>query len=203
MRNLVAILRGLPPRDALPVGEVLVAAGFRMIEVPLNSPDPFDSIAALVQRFGQDAEIGAGTVLAAEQAGRLADTGGRLCVSPNFDADVVAAALRLGLRPMPGVFTASECFAAIKAGARDLKLFPASVAGAGGLKALKAVLPLEVPVWAVGGAGAENFADWISAGADGFGIGTALYRPGDDAATVRRKAETIVAAYDAAMSHSD
>jgi len=203
MRKLVAILRGLPPRDALPVGEVLIAAGFRMIEVPLNSPDPFDSIAALVKRFGQDAEIGAGTVLAAEQAGRLADTGGRLCVSPNFDADVVAAALRLGLRPMPGVFTASECFAAIKAGARDLKLFPVSVAGPGGLKALKAVLPKEVPVWAVGGAGAENFAEWIDAGADGFGIGTALYRPGDDAATVRRKAETIVAAYDAAMSHSD
>lgn len=200
MRKLVAILRGLPPKDAPAVGEVLIQAGFGMIEVPLNSPDPFTSIADLVRLYGMQAEIGAGTVLTPDDVARLADTGGTLCVSPNFDADVVAAALTRKLRPMPGVFTASECFAAIKAGAKDLKLFPASVAGPGGLKALKAVLPAAVPVWAVGGAGADNFASWIAAGADGFGIGTALYRPGDDAPRVARNAEKIVAAYDAALT---
>ncbi|MBZ0161194.1 MAG: 2-dehydro-3-deoxy-6-phosphogalactonate aldolase [Notoacmeibacter sp.] len=196
-RNIVAILRGITPREAAAAGRALADAGITMIEVPLNSPEPFDSIRILVDLLGDEALVGAGTVLDAGGVEKVATAGGRLIVAPNTDSAVISAALALGMECMPGVFTATECFAAIKAGARQLKLFPASVAGPGGLKALKAVLPSDAGLWPVGGAGKENFADWWAAGAAGFGIGTALYKPGDSAGEIARRARETVAAYDA------
>ncbi len=196
-RNLVAILRGICPGEAAAVGRVLVEAGFSMIEVPLNSPDPFASIGVLAAEFGKNALVGAGTVLDPQQVDKVAAAGGRLAVSPNTDRAVIERAIANGMECMPGVFTATECFAAISAGARQLKLFPASIAGPDGLKALKAVLPGDVGLWPVGGAGKDSFAEWWAAGATGFGIGTALYRPGDDPEEIARRAEDTVAAYDA------
>lgn len=196
-RNIVAILRGITPREAAAAGRVLADAGITMIEVPLNSPEPFESIGILADLLGKRALVGAGTVLDAGDVAKVADVGGRLIVAPNTDGAVIAAALARGMECMPGVFTATECFTAIKAGARQLKLFPASVAGPGGLKALKAVLPGDAGLWPVGGAGKENFAEWWAAGAAGFGIGTALYKPGDSAEQIARRAAETVAAYDA------
>lgn len=198
-RPIVAILRGLTPPEALAIGGALIDAGIDRIEVPLNSPDPLDSIGALAAQFGDRALIGAGTVLTVGDVDAVAGVGGRLIVSPNADPAVIAHALSLDLVSMPGVFTATECFAAIKAGARALKLFPASIAGPGGLAALRAVIPADVAIYAVGGASADNFGDWIKAGAGGFGIGSALYKPGDGAATVGARARAMVAAYDAAI----
>lgn len=196
-RNIVAILRGITPREAAAAGRALADAGITMIEVPLNSPEPFDSIRILVDLLGDEALVGAGTVLDAGGVEKVAAAGGRLIVAPNTDSAVISAALALGMECMPGVFTATECFAAIKAGARQLKLFPASVAGPGGLKALKAVLPSDAGLWPVGGADKENFAGWWAAGAAGFGIGTALYKPGDSAGEIARRARETVAAHDA------
>ncbi|MEL7465628.1 MAG: 2-dehydro-3-deoxy-6-phosphogalactonate aldolase [Pseudomonadota bacterium] len=195
-RPIIAILRGLRPSEAVAVGDALIAAGIDRIEVPLNSPDPFDSIAALADAFGDRAEIGAGTVLTAEDAKRVAEVGGRMIVAPNFDQEVGAAALAAGCAWYPGVFTATECFAAIKTGATGLKLFPAFQMGPQGLKALRDVLPKAAPVYAVGGVGPANFAAWRAVGADGFGIGGAVYKPGDDAATVGAKALALAAAWD-------
>lgn len=174
-RPIIAILRGLTPIDAVAVAEALLTEGIDRIEVPLNSPDPFKSIGLIVDAFGDNALIGAGTVLSPEQVRAVSDVGGKLIVSPNTDTDVIVATKRLGMQSFPGAFTATECFAALAAGADGLKIFPASMAGPSGIKALKAVLPPEAPVFAVGGAGAENFAEWLAAGADGFGIGTAVY----------------------------
>lgn len=200
-RPIIAILRGITPPEAAAVAEVLIRAGVTRIEVPLNSPEAFSSIATMLQEFGQTALIGAGTVLAVPDVARLAEMGARLVVSPDCNPEVIVATKAAGMLSFPGVFTATECFAALRAGADGLKIFPASIMGPSGIAALKAVLPKACPVYAVGGAGVDNLGAWLRAGANGFGIGTALYRPGDGADAVAAKARALVAAYDAAVQH--
>ena len=199
-RPLIAILRGITPDVAAAAARALVQEGITVIEVPLNSPDPFASIAAMVAEVGNAAVVGAGTVLTAQEVGRVAEAGGRIVVSPNCNVEVIRATRAAGLESWPGVMTPSECFAAVEAGATGLKLFPGSLIGADGLKAMKAVLPPEVPVYAVGGAGPDNFRDWIAAGAAGFGIGSALYRAGLSTAEIATRAREILRAYDEASA---
>lgn len=192
---LVAILRGVHPDEVERIGGALVEAGFTLIEVPLNSPDPFASIARLARCCGERALIGAGTVLATDDVARVKDAGGRLVISPNTDTAVIAASVAAGMVSLPGYFTPSEAFAALGAGASGLKLFPAEAASPQVLKAQRAVLPKHVPVLAVGGVTPEAMVSWRQAGADGFGLGSALYRAGMSADEVGANARRFVAAW--------
>ncbi|WP_170326549.1 2-dehydro-3-deoxy-6-phosphogalactonate aldolase [Ruegeria arenilitoris] len=197
-RPIIAILRGLRPSEAAATGQALIDAGIDKIEVPLNSPDPLESISIMAAEFGDRALIGAGTVLTTDQVDAVAMVGGRLIVSPNCDPDVISHTHQLGLESWPGIFTPTEAFAALKAGASGLKLFPGALAGPAGLSALRAVLPKGTLIYAVGGAGPENFDQWIKASADGFGIGSALFKPGMAISEIADLAARIVAAYDKA-----
>ena len=199
-RNIIAILRGITPPEAAAAASALIDAGITKIEVPLNSPDPFDSIKSMADAHGHHALIGAGTVLSTDDVGRVAQAGGKLIVSPNTDPRVIVATKTAGLQSWPGVMTPTECFTALKNGADGLKVFPGSLLGTDGLRAIRAVLPTGTQVYAVGGAGPENFADWFAASADGFGIGSALYKPGMTVADIAARARDIVAAYDAARA---
>jgi 2-dehydro-3-deoxyphosphogalactonate aldolase len=192
---LVAILRGVAPEEVLGLGTALVEAGFRIIEVPLNSPDPFRSIETLAEALGHAALIGAGTVMSADAARQTADSGGRLVVMPHSDATVIRAAKAAGAWCLPGVATPTEGVAALQAGADGLKLFPAETLPPAAVKAWRAVVPADVPLLPVGGITADGMADYVAAGATGFGIGSALYRPGIGAEELATRAAAFVAAW--------
>jgi 2-dehydro-3-deoxyphosphogalactonate aldolase len=189
---LVAIIRGVTPDDAEAIGDAIVEGGLRIIEVPLNSPDPLKSIERLAKRFGERTLVGAGTVLKPEDVARVRDSGGRIIVSPDTNIEVIAAAAAAGLVASPGYFTPSEAFAAIRAGATALKLFPAEAASPAVLKAQLAVIPRHVPVLAVGGIKPENMRPWLDAGASGFGLGGGLYQPGQSPEQTLAKARAYV-----------
>ncbi|MEZ5723998.1 MAG: 2-dehydro-3-deoxy-6-phosphogalactonate aldolase [Paracoccaceae bacterium] len=197
-RPIVAILRGITPPEAVATAQSLIANGITLIEVPLNSPDAFDSIARMIDAFGAQAEIGAGTVLRPAEVTQLAAIGGRLVVSPNCNPDVIRATRQAGLASYPGVMTPSEAFAALDAGATALKLFPGELIGPTGLKAMRAVLPAGTDCYAVGGVNADTIRDWIAAGAAGIGVGTGIFRPGDSPETVGARAADLVRLWDAA-----
>ncbi|MDH3743359.1 MAG: 2-dehydro-3-deoxy-6-phosphogalactonate aldolase [Hyphomicrobiales bacterium] len=199
MRQLIAILRGIKPDEAADVAAVLIEAGITMIEVPMNSPQPFDSIARMADSFANDALIGAGTITEPGQVDGLVAAGGTFVVSPDCNPDVIKATRARGLKSFPGVFTATEAFTALRSGADGLKLFPAFVMGPEGLKAIKAVLPDATPLYAVGGIEADQFGTWLSAGAAGFGLGSSLYKPGASPAQIGAAARAIVTAYDEAV----
>jgi 2-dehydro-3-deoxyphosphogalactonate aldolase len=196
----VAILRGISPDNVIAVAENLYDAGIRVIEVPLNSPEPYRSIERLNRTFGERCLCGAGTVLSAEEAERAHGAGAKLIVSPNTDARVIARTVALGMVSMPGFATATEAFTAIGAGASRLKLFPAASYGAGYARALSAVMPSGVRLYAVGGIGAEHVGEWIKAGVTGFGFGSELFRPGYSPDEIERRARSIVSALKAAVT---
>ncbi|UWS08766.1 2-dehydro-3-deoxy-6-phosphogalactonate aldolase [Phaeobacter inhibens] len=198
-RNIIAILRGLRPEEARAMTDALIAAGITKIEVPLNSPHPYDSIAAMLDQAKGRATVGAGTVLNTDAVAQLSAIGAQMVISPDCNPDVIRAAKAAGMLSYPGVFTASECFSALRAGADGLKFFPAFKLGLDGFSALKAVLPADAETYAVGGVGPADFADWQKAGITGFGIGSSLYKPGRTIEDVARLAAETVAAYDEAF----
>ncbi len=195
-RGLVAILRGITPAEVAGIADALVEAGIDMIEVPLNSPDPFASIRILAERHGKSCLIGAGTVLTCEDVKRLAEAGGQLVVSPNVDPAVLESAAALKLVSMPGVFTPTEAFLALRCGASALKIFPASALGPSGISAIRAVLPGDTVTAAVGGIASQDFAAYAKAGVGVFGLGSNLYKPGDVASAVHERARSAVRTYD-------
>lgn len=194
---LIAILRGLKPAETEAVVGALIEEGFTAIEIPLNSPEPFKSIEMAVKMAPEHCLIGAGTVLTVEDVKRLADVGGRLMVSPNVEPDVISGAAALGMVTMPGVFTPTEALAAARAGATGLKFFPASVLGPAGIQAIRAVLPAELEIAAVGGVSEKNFGDYAAIGLRSFGLGSSLYKVGMAAGEVRARARITIEAYDA------
>jgi 2-dehydro-3-deoxyphosphogalactonate aldolase len=189
---LVAIIRGVTPGEAEAIGDAIYEAGIRIIEVPLNSPGPLDSIARLAKKFGDRVLVGAGTVLKADQVGSIRQAGARLIVSPDTNVEVISAAAAAGLVSTPGYFTPSEAFTAIRAGASALKLFPAEGASPAVLKGQLAVIPRDVPILAVGGIKPDNMRPWLDAGASGFGLGGGLYVPGQSAEQTLAKARAYV-----------
>lgn len=195
-RHIIAILRGITPEEAVPVCTALVEAGITLIEVPLNSPNAVDSIARAASALSGRAEIGAGTVLSPEDVRAVAGAGGTFIVSPDTNPAVIAETVGIGLKSYPGVFSPTDAFAAIRAGATGLKFFPAEVLGAKGIKAMKAVLPPQLPVYAVGGANPDNFHEFFAVGCTGFGLGTYIFKPGMDVAEVADRARLAVASYD-------
>lgn len=199
-RNLIAILRGLQPREAESITGALIESGIEQIEVPLNSPTPLKSIEIMARVFGGSANIGAGTVLSEADVHDVSAAGGQFIVSPNIDIDVVKSTKAKGMQSFPGVITSSESFAALKAGADGLKFFPANQISPDVIQALCAVLPPNTPLYMVGGVGSANFSQWLAAGATGFGIGSALFKPGDSVDQVKTKAKVIVSAYDEALA---
>jgi 2-dehydro-3-deoxyphosphogalactonate aldolase len=200
--TLVAILRGVTPARVLAIGRTLYESGIRIIEVPLNSPDPFRSIALLAEGLGANSLVGAGTVLHAEEVQRAHAAGARLIVAPNCDVAVIQTALKLGMRVLPGIATASEAFTAIHAGATQLKLFPAITYGPAHLRALKAVLPRSVQIYPVGGIGAADIPTWVAAGADGFGFGSELFKPDYQPDDIASRAHELVRVLREARSQS-
>jgi len=195
-RHIIAILCGVTPDEAVPVCTALVEAGITLIEVPLNSPNAVDSIGRAAKALSNRAEIGAGTVLTPEDVRAVAGAGGTFIVSPDTNVEVISETVRLELKSYPGVFSPTDAFAAIRAGATGLKFFPAEVLGARGIKAMKAVLPPALPLYAVGGANPDNFHEYFAVGCTGFGLGTYLFKPGMDVADVSERAKLAVAAYD-------
>lgn len=196
---LIAILRGLKSEETEGVVGALIETGFRAIEIPLNSPDPFRSIEIAAKMAPADCLIGAGTVLSVEEVESLDAAGGKLMVSPNADADVIVAARVKGMVTMPGVLTPTEALVAAKAGATGLKFFPASIIGPAGINAIRTILPKDLVIAAVGGVSDRNFAEYTNAGITAFGLGTSLYKPGMTAAEVRERATVTLSAYDAAI----
>ncbi len=195
-REIIAILRGIRPEEAESITRALIEAGITRIEVPLNSPEPYDSIARMRGVAGEHVIVGAGTVLKPDEVAQLARIGAQMIVSPDCNPEVIRATKAAGMLSYPGVFTPTECFAALRAGADAVKIFPASQLGAAGLSAILAVLPKGTRTYAVGGVGAAGFAEWQKAGVTGFGLGTAIYKPGMTAGDVRARARAIVAVYD-------
>ena len=191
---LVAIIRGVMPDEAEAIGQAVYDAGIRIIEVPLNSPDPIESIRRLAAKFSESMLVGGGTVLDPERVGEIKAAGGRLIVAPNTNVEVIEETVAVGLVSCPGYFTPSDAFDAIEAGATALKLFPAEGASPAVLKAQRAVIPKDVPILAVGGVKPETIRPWLDAGADGFGLGGGLYQPGQSPAETRDKARAYVAA---------
>lgn len=195
-RHLIAILRGITPGEIMGVCEALVEAGITLIEVPLNSPQATASIGLAARRLQGRAAVGAGTVLTADEVDAVVEAGGTFIVSPDCNDAVIARTLAHKLRSYPGVFTPTEAFRAIRAGAHALKLFPAEILGPAGIKALKAVLPPDIPLYAVGGANPDTFTAFFAAGCTGFGIGSYLYKPGMDLPEIVKRASLLVRAYD-------
>jgi 2-dehydro-3-deoxyphosphogalactonate aldolase len=200
-RHLIAILRGITTPEVVPMCEALAAAGLTRIEVPLNSPEALASIAAARRAMAGRATVGAGTVLSEAEVDGVAEAGGEFVVSPDADTAVINRTLARGMESFPGVFTPTEAFAAIRAGATGLKFFPAEVLGPAGIRAMKAVLPRDVPLYAVGGAKPENFAEYFAAGCAGFGLGTYIFKPGMTVAQCAERARAAVAAYDREKPH--